>query len=88
VPEDRQEHGLISIRSILHNMELSSLKQLSKMGFMKKDLEKQMVETYIEKLNIKATGSQQLVGGSKWWKSAEGCFIKVLSYCTRYLNLG
>lgn len=62
VPEDRQEHGLISIRSILHNMELSSLKQLSKMGFMKKDLEKQMAETYIEKLNIKATGSQQLVG--------------------------
>lgn len=62
VPEDRKEHGLILIRSILHNMELSSLKQLSKMGFMKTDLEGDVAEKYIKKLDIKTTGPQQLGG--------------------------
>jgi len=62
VPEDRKEQGLILVRSILHNMELSSLKQLSKMGFMKTDLEYKTAETYIEKLDIKTTGPQQLGG--------------------------
>lgn len=62
VPEDRKEHGLILMRSILHNIELSSLKQLSKIGFMRTDLEQKAAETYINKLKIKTIGPQQLAG--------------------------
>ncbi|MDR7871391.1 MAG: sugar ABC transporter ATP-binding protein [Tissierellaceae bacterium] len=62
VPEDRKDHGLILIRNIMHNAELSSLKQFSKLGFMSTNLEKSKTEEYINKLNIKTTGPLQLAG--------------------------
>lgn len=62
VPEDRKDQGLVLIRSILHNMEMSSLKQLSKAGFMKTDMEKMKAAAFIKKLHIKTAGAHQLTG--------------------------
>jgi ABC-type sugar transport system ATPase subunit len=62
VPEDRKDQGLVLIRSILHNMELSSLHQFSTAGFMRTKTERTQAEAYIKKLSIKTSGSQQLAG--------------------------
>lgn len=62
VPEDRKDQGLILIRNILHNIELSSLKKVSKLGFVSTSKENATVNDYIKRLNIKTTGPEQLVG--------------------------
>lgn len=62
VPEDRKEQGLVLIRSLMHNMELSSLRQLSKAGFMRSGLEQMKALAYIKKLHIKTEGPRQLAG--------------------------
>lgn len=62
VPEDRKDQGLVLIRSLMHNMEMSSLKQLSAFGFMKPEMEKVKALAYIKKLSIKTSGIGQLAG--------------------------
>lgn len=62
VPEDRKEQGLVLIRNITHNIEMSSLKQLSKFGFMQTGLERMKTLAYIKRLNIKTSGPEQIAG--------------------------
>lgn len=54
VPEDRKDQGLVLIRSLLHNMEMSSLKSVSQFGFMNSKKEKACGDRYMKQLNIKA----------------------------------
>ena len=97
LPEDRKEQGLILIRSILHNMELSSLKEFSRMGFMKIKEEKTKTNEYISKLNIKTTGPQQLAenlsGGNQQKIVLSKCLlvmpeILILDEPTRGIDVG
>lgn len=61
VPEDRRGQGLVMIRSLLHNVELSSLNSLSKLGIINSKKEINKVDQYIEQLNIKASSENQTV---------------------------
>ncbi|NLG57411.1 MAG: sugar ABC transporter ATP-binding protein, partial [Clostridiales bacterium] len=60
--EDRKGDGLVLINTIKHNITLSRLELVSNRGVIDKDREQLAAEDYQEKLNIRATGVEQLVG--------------------------
>ena len=60
--EDRKGDGLVMINTIKHNITLSRLELVSNRGVIDKDREQLAAEDYQEKLNIRATGVEQLVG--------------------------
>lgn len=62
IPEDRKEQGLVLLLSLLKNIEMSSLKELSVSGFMKGKEEKECAAKYMDKLHIKASGYDQIAG--------------------------
>ncbi|WP_019004497.1 sugar ABC transporter ATP-binding protein [Cohnella laeviribosi] len=62
IPEDRKQHGCLLTRSILTNISLSSLKQISKLGFINKKKERELAQAYKDELMIKAPNLEQLVG--------------------------
>lgn len=62
IPEDRKQHGCLLTRNITTNTSLSSLKRLSKMGFIDKKKEKMIAGNYKEELKIKTPSLEQLVG--------------------------
>ena len=62
VPEDRKDQGLVLLLSIMKNIEMSSLKELSSGGFMNGNKEKSCTEEYMHKLSVKAADYNQPVG--------------------------
>ncbi len=62
VPEDRKDQGLVLIRSIMHNLEMSSLKRMSRVGFMRGAAERANASTYSQRLRIKAASYDQSAG--------------------------
>lgn len=62
VPEDRKDQGLVLLLSILNNIEMSSLKELSAGGFMNGKKEKDCALTYMKKLRVKASDYTQAAG--------------------------
>ena len=75
--EDRRKYGIVGTRSIKENIALPNLKMLSKSGFVEKNKEKAAVQTYFDRLRIKAGsqnvptytlsgGNQQKVVLAKW----------------------
>ena len=62
VPEDRKDQGLVLIRTLLHNIEMSSLKKLSHFGFMNGKQETEYADRYMKQLHVKAAGSYQQAG--------------------------
>lgn len=60
VPEDRKDQGLVLMLSILRNIAMSSLKELSMAGFMQQKKEKQCADSYMKKLRVKASSYHQL----------------------------
>ncbi len=62
VPEDRKDQGLVLLLSILRNIEMSSLKELSTAGFMQPKKEKQYAKEYMGKLKVKASDFTQSAG--------------------------
>ncbi len=61
VTEDRKELGLVVCRSILENISLASLKQISKWSIINRREEKKRVLEMAKSLNVKMSGPQQLV---------------------------
>ncbi|MCM1561729.1 MAG: sugar ABC transporter ATP-binding protein [Butyrivibrio sp.] len=59
VPEDRKRKGLVLKLSIKDNLLMSALEKC-KRGWLRKNLEKEAVEEYKEKLEIKMTSSKQI----------------------------
>ncbi|MCI9488086.1 MAG: sugar ABC transporter ATP-binding protein [Lachnospiraceae bacterium] len=54
VPEDRKDQGLVLIRTLLQNIEMSSLKAVSRAGFLNAKKEKECADKYMKQLNVKA----------------------------------
>ncbi len=59
--EDRKQNGLVMLQDVRANMTLSSLKQVSTAGYIHTRKEKQLVEEYRERTNVKTPSIYQLV---------------------------
>lgn len=97
VPEDRKDQGLVLILSILQNIEMSSLRLLSRFGLMNSAKEKHCAHEYIKKLNIKTSGYNQhagnLSGGNQQKVVIAKCLatepeILILDEPTRGIDIG
>jgi ABC-type sugar transport system ATPase subunit len=77
VPEDRKEQGLVLSLAVRENVALSNLDQLSQFGFVKLGQEREQVQEYVKRLQIRTPsleqltinlsgGNQQKVVISKW----------------------
>ena len=62
VPEDRKDQGLVLLLSILKNIEMSSLPELSLGGFMNSQKEKECAAEYMKRLQVKAADVDQAAG--------------------------
>jgi ribose transport system ATP-binding protein len=97
VPEDRKSEGLISIQSIKHNISLTGLRLLSRMGFIRGSSETSLARTSSSQLSIKSSseeaevstlsgGNQQKVVLAKWlWLKPS---ILILDEPTRGIDVG
>lgn len=63
IPEDRKYQGCFLDKSILWNISISNLKNLSKATVMDRKKETEVAEGYKEKLRIKTPNLQQFAGG-------------------------
>jgi L-arabinose transport system ATP-binding protein len=61
-PEDRKREGLILMRSVLENASMAILRQLSRFHIVRKGLERDLVSTYVERLNVRTPSLDQEVG--------------------------
>ena len=97
VPEDRKDEGLVLLLTLSKNIEMSSLKELSTLGFMNSKKEKVLSKEYMDKLHIKATNSSQnagdLSGGNQQKVVIAKCLatkpdILILDEPTRGIDVG
>lgn len=69
VPEDRKRQGLILSMNVEMNTTLANLDQVSSFGFLSKQKEEELSNSYLNKLNTKAASSkmgvQKLSGGNQ-----------------------
>jgi L-arabinose transport system ATP-binding protein len=61
-PEDRKREGLILMRSVLENTSMAILRQLSRFHIVRRKLEREVVETFVEKLQVRTPSLDQEVG--------------------------
>lgn len=61
VPEDRKGQGLILVNNVSYNITLTVLKQFIKGVRINRKLERELVDSYIEKLSIKTPSHEQLI---------------------------
>lgn len=97
VPEDRKDQGLVLIRTLLHNIEMSSLRTLSKFGFMVGKKEDDCASNYMKQLHVKAASYNQnagdLSGGNQQKVVIAKCLatkpdILILDEPTRGIDVG
>lgn len=97
VPEDRKDQGLVLIRTLLHNIEMSSLRTLSKFGFMVGKKEDECASDYMKQLHVKAASYNQnagdLSGGNQQKVVIAKCLatkpdILILDEPTRGIDVG
>ncbi len=61
-PEDRKREGLILMRSVLENTSMAILRRLSRFHIVRRKLEREVVETFVEKLQVRTPSLEQEVG--------------------------
>ncbi|TYP76710.1 sugar ABC transporter ATP-binding protein [Paenibacillus methanolicus] len=97
VTEDRKDEGLLLPMSINDNLSMPNLAKISNLGFLSGAKERQLSDTMISKLHIKASGSSQAVGSlsggnqqkvviGKWLATNPQVFI--LDEPTRGVDIG
>ncbi len=97
IPEDRKSHGVLLSLAIRNNITFSSLKHISRYGYLNKKKEDAVVHTLKENLRIKAPsvnqqvknlsgGNQQKVVLAKWL--ATNCDILIFDEPTRGIDIG
>lgn len=62
VPEDRKDQGLVLIRTLLHNIEMSALGSVSHFGFLNARKETECAGKYMKQLHVKASSYNQNAG--------------------------
>jgi len=97
VPENRKDHGLISGRSVLHNITITILDWLSRFGIVDRRRQSAVSAEYIEKLSIKCPSDSAdiatLSGGNQQkavlakWLARRGNII-ILDEPTRGIDVG
>ncbi len=97
VPENRKEHGLISGRSVLHNITITIMDWLSKLGVVDRKRQAAVSSEFIEKLSIKCPSDNAdistLSGGNQQkavlakWLARKGKII-ILDEPTRGIDVG
>ena len=60
-PEDRKGQGIAPIRSVKENMSMAVLKSLTKFGFIKGMVEKELVKKGISDLNVKTSSMDKQI---------------------------
>lgn len=77
VPEERRKQGILIQESIMHNLTIPSLSSFTRLGFIRRLLEKKHAEEMVDRVKIKAAsvmmqtghlsgGNQQKVAIGKW----------------------
>jgi ABC-type sugar transport system ATPase subunit len=97
VPEDRKGAGLVLMQTIGYNLTLAVVKRFIKGIFVNRQKEREIIETYRNKLSIKTTGPDQisgdLSGGNQQkvviskWLAAEPQIL-ILDEPTRGIDVG
>jgi len=97
VPENRKEHGLIAGRSVLHNITITIMDWLSRLGIVDQKRQSAVSAEYIGKLSIKCPSDSvdisTLSGGNQQkavlakWLAREGKII-ILDEPTRGIDVG
>ena len=59
-PEDRKQEGIVPLRSVRENINLSIRRVLAKWGILRSRLERQNAERHVERLRIRAASLEQL----------------------------
>jgi len=96
-PEDRKREGLILMRSVLENTSMAILRQLCRFHFVRRELEKKIVRSYVEKLQVRTPsldqevgklsgGNQQKVVLSRWLAAKPK--VLILDEPTRGIDIG
>lgn len=97
IPEERKNQGLVLCRSVFHNISLSILDRFSLAGFIKNRNLKEIIDSIINRINIKTPSRKQLVknlsGGNqqkvvlaKWF--SRNCDIYIFDEPTRGIDVG
>ena len=96
VPEDRKKQGLVLSMVTRENATLPTLDRLSRLGWIDRAAERATVQTYFERLRVRATqesvtaalsgGNQQKIVMAKWL--AARCDVLILDEPTRGVDVG
>ncbi len=95
--EDRKEEGLVLGMSVMHNMSLASLGQLSRAGFIDDREERKQSQDYVDRFRVRTPGLDRLIrnlsGGnqqkvllSRWLM--RGLKVIILDEPTRGIDIG
>lgn len=87
VPEDRKTEGLILQMTIRDNIVVPSLPSISKYGLVDKKKGKDISQTYVEKLRVKCTGDDAVVGNLSGGNQQKVVFAKWLAAGPKVLML-
>jgi len=97
VPEDRKRHGLVLGMTARENISLPLLDRLSRLGWIRRGMEKALVQRYFERLRVRARsvdapayslsgGNQQKLIMARWL--AASCSILLVDEPTRGVDVG
>lgn len=87
VPEDRKTEGLILQMSIRDNIVVPSLSSISRYGLVDKKKGREISRTFVEKLRVKCTGDDAVVGNLSGGNQQKVVFAKWLAANPKVLML-
>ncbi len=61
-PEDRKREGLVLVRSVMENASIAIIKRISRLHFVSRIKERQIVSQFVKKLNVRTPSLEQEVG--------------------------